>query len=321
MRYTDLFAKERFTKEEQWLKDHLLYECVMGSQAYGLATPESDVDVVGLVMPREEHLWPQRFGYVLGFDTVPNFNSKEVKGKGKRIELGPESTHSDVEGEWVSLVRFFYLAGVKGSPNLIETLFVRRNLVTFSTNIGWMLRDNKQKFLSMRTFYAFKGYAFQQVARIRRCVERGKAETPKRQEYLDKWGYDLKMAYHPLRLLDQLNQLLDEGTIDLMRNKEECKAMRKGEWGDFKTFDRVMSERLEALEKKALTTNAIAPKPRLGELKVLLMNCLEEWYGSEGAMKKQTEYVSVQDLWDRLDKMEEKIDRVKKTPSHGLGPF
>jgi len=306
MRYTDLFAKERFTKEEQWMKDNLLYECVMGSQAYGLATPESDVDIVALVMPKENQVYPQRFGYILGFDELPTFNSKEVKGAGKRIEL-PDSTHSDVEGEWVSLIRFFYLCAVKGSPNLIETLFCRRNLVTFSTDIGWMLRDNRPKFLSMRTFHAFKGYAFQQVARIRRCVERGKAETEKRQMYLDKYGYDIKMAYHPLRLLDQLNQLLDEGTIDLMRNKEECKAMRKGEWGDFKTFDRVMSERLEALEKKALTTNAISPKPRMGELKVLLAECLESFYGSEDSMKKQTEYVSVQDVWDRLDKMEERL--------------
>ena len=306
MRYTDLFAKERFGQDEQWMLDNLLYEAVMGSQAYGLATPESDIDIVALVMPKEEHLFPQRYGFIPGFDEVPNFESKEIKGKGKRIEL-TDSKHSDVEGEWVSLVRFFYLTGVKGSPNLIETLFVRRNLVTFSTDIGWMLRDNRQKFLSMRTFHAFKGYAFQQVARIRRCVERGKAETPKRQEYLDKWGYDLKMAYHPLRLLDQLNQLLDEGTIDLMRNKEECKAMRKGEWGDFKTFDRVMSERLEALEKKALTTNAISPKPRMGELKVLLAECLESFYGSEHSMKKQTEYVSVKDLMERLDKMEERL--------------
>lgn len=304
MIYTEVFARERFNKDEQWLKDNLLYECIMGSQAYGLATPESDVDIVALVMPKEEHLWPQRYGYIPGFETVPNFESKEVKGENKRIVI-PDSTHSDVEGEWNSLVRFFYLAGVKGSPNLIEVLFVRRHLVTFGTDIAWMLRDNKHKFLSMRTFNAFKGYAFQQVARIRRCVERGKAETPKRQEYLDKFGFDIKMAYHPLRLLDQLNQLLDEGTIDLMRNKEECKAMRKGEWGDWKTFERVVSERLEALEKKALTQNAISPKPRLGELKVLLAECIESWYGSESGMQSQsTEYVSVKDLWERLDKME-----------------
>ena len=305
MKYTDLFAEKRFNKDEQWLKDNLVYECIVGSQAYGLATPESDVDIVGLVMPKEEHLFPQRYGYILGYGQYPKFDSKEVKGPGKRIEL-TDSKHSDVEGEWVSLVRFFELCAYKGSPNLIETLFVRRPLVTFGTDIAWKLRDNKLKFLSMRTFSAFKGYCFAQIARIRRGAEKGVAETPKRQEYLDKFGYDVKMSYHPLRLLDQLNQLLDEGTIDLMRNKEECKAMRKGEWGDFKTFDRVMNERLQALEKKALVSNAIAPKPRLGELKVLLAECIEEWYGTEGAMQKQTDYVSVQELWNRLDKMEAK---------------
>ena len=313
MIYTDLFVKERFQPNEIWLRENLLMECIMGSQAYGLATPESDVDIVAIVMPKEDHLFPQRYGFIPGFDDVPNFESKEVKGEKNRIVL-TDSTHSDVEGEWNSLVRFFYLAGIKGSPNLIEVLFVRRPLVTFSTDIGWKLRDNRQKFLSMRTFHAFKGYAYQQVARMRRCVERGKAETPKRQEYLDKFGYDIKMGYHPLRLLDQLNQLLDEGTIDLMRNKEECKAMRKGEWGDWKTFDRVVSERLEALEKKSLATNAIPPKPRLGELKVLLGECIEDWYGSELGMQKQsTEYVSVKDLMERLDKMEKVISSIPFT--------
>jgi hypothetical protein len=308
MIYTELFAKERFNKDEQWIKDNLLYECIMGSQAYGLATPESDIDIVALVMPKEEHLWPQRFGYIPGFETVPNFESKEVKGVGARIPLLQTSTHSDVEGEWNSLVRFFYLAGIKGSPNLIEILFVRRPLVTFGTDIAWKLRDNNHKFLSMRTFHAFKGYSFEQVARIRRCVERGKAETPKRQEYLEKYGYDIKMAYHPLRLLDQLNQLLDEGTIDLMRNKDECKAMRRGEWGDWKTFERVVGERLEAIEKKALNSNAIPPKPMMGDLKVLLSECIEEWYGSELEMQRRTtEYVSVKDLMNRFDKLEEAI--------------
>jgi hypothetical protein len=304
--YTDLFARERFTKEEQWLKENLLYECIMGSQAYGLATPESDVDIVALVMPKEMHIWPQRYGYIPGFETVPNFNSKEVKGEKNRIEL-PDSTHSDVEGEWNSLLRFFYLAGIKGSPNLIEILFVRRNLVTFGTDIAWKLRDNAHKFLSMRTFHAFKGYAFQQLARMRRCVERGKAETPKRQEYLDKYGYDIKMGYHPLRLLDQLNQLLDEGTIDLMRNKEECKAMRKGEWGPWDKFQQYVLERLDILEKKALTQNAISPKPRMGELKVLLTECLEDWYGSETKMVKETEFISAKDVWQRFDKLEERL--------------
>jgi len=306
MVYTDLFVKEKFNKDELWIRENLIYETIVGSQAYGLNTPKSDVDIVALVMPREEHLYPQKFGYVLGFDNVPNFESKELKGEKSRIII--PNTETDLEGEWNSLVRFFYLAGLKGSPNLIECLFVRRHLVTFSTDIGWKLRDNRDKFLSMRTLMAFKGFAFAQIHRMRNDIKRGKTENPKRQYMLEQFGMDVKQGSQILRLLDQINQLLDTGTIDLMNNKEEAKSMREGTWGTWDRFEKYTLERIELLEKKSLTTNAISPKPRTGELKVLLTECIEEFYGSESGMQRTTnEYVSVKDLWDRLDKMEERL--------------
>jgi hypothetical protein len=309
MIYTELFAKERFEAHEQWIKDNLIYECIMGSQAYGLATAESDIDIVAIVMPQEIHLWPQKYGYILGFDSLPNFESKDIKGEKKRIPY--EGT--DIEGEWTSLIRFFYLAGLKGSPNLIETLFVRRNLVTFGTDIAWKLRDNAQLFLSMRSFHAFKGYAFAQLHRIRSDIKRGKTDNPKRQHYLNEFGFDIKMASQILRLLDQLNQILDTGTLDLMHNKEEAKSMRAGTWGSWDRFEKHVLEQLDLLEKKALVQNSISNKPRLGELKNLLTEILEDYYGSELNMQKQSnEYISVKDIWNRFDRLEEKInERIK----------
>jgi len=305
MVYTDLFVKEKFNKDELWIRENLIYETVVGSQAYGLNTPQSDIDIVALVMPREEHLYPQRFGYILGFDTVPNFESKELKGEKKRIII--PNTETDLEGEWNSLVRFFYLAGLKGSPNLIECLFVRRHLVTFATDIAWKLRDNANMFLSLRTVMAFKGYAFAQLHRMRRDIKRGKTDNPKRQYMLEQFGMDVKQASQIIRLMDQINQVLDTGTIDLMNNKEEAKSVREGTWGTWERFEKYTLERLDILEKKSLNTTSVSPKPRLGELKVLLAECLEDWYGSELGMKKQTsEYVSVKDLMERLDKMEAK---------------
>jgi len=303
MIYTDLFVQEKFQKQELWIRENLLYECIVGSQAYGLNTPQSDIDIVALVMPQEVHLFPQKYGYVIGFDNVPNFESKEVKGEKSRI-LTPDGK-TDVEGEWNSLVRFFYLTGIKGSPNLIECLFVRRHLVTFGTDIAWMLRDNAEKFLSLRTVMAFKGYAFAQLHRMRNDIKRGKTENPKRQFMLEQFGMDVKQASQILRLIDQINQVLDNGTIDLMNNKEEAKSMREGTWGTWERFEKYALERLDILEKKSLNQTTISPQPRTGELKVLLANAIEQWYGSESGMKKQTtEYISVKDVWERLDKLE-----------------
>ena len=305
--YTSLFAKKRFNESEQFLLDNLLMEVVMGSQAYGCATPESDLDVVGLVMNKHEHLYPQSYGYVLGFDDVPNFKNKCVKGPTKRLSP-EESGTKELEGEWNSLTNFFFLAGKKGSPSAVEVLFVKRNLVKFAHPVTWMLRDNRKLFLSMKTFHAFKGYAFQQLSRMKRNLkafdENGTCDNANRLDLYEKYGYDTKMAYHPLRLLDLCHQLLTENDLDLMRNKKECQAMRAGEWGTFERFEEHVLTKLSNLEDLATKTSLVSV-PQTQPLHNLLQNCVEEFYGSDDAMKRQgTEYVSAKDVMERLDRME-----------------
>lgn len=307
--YTEQFAKERFNESEQWLYENLLYEVIMGSHAYGTQKKDSDFDIVCIVMNKHEHLFPQSYGYVLGFDQLPNFESKDVKGKQNRIIL-PNCKES--EGEWNSLTRFFYLSAIKGSPNLIETLFARRHLVKYGHNVAWMLRDNRRLFLSMRTFHAFKGYAFSQFHRMKNERKRGKAETEERQYYLDNYGYDVKKGYHTLRLFDLVEQMLTEDDLDLMRNKEECKAMRRGEWGTWEDYEKYVVNKIDKLDRMS-ENGYLSNRPRLEELHNLLKKCIEEWYGSETEMKRhQTEYASVKMLLDRFDKMENKFDSIVK---------
>ena len=118
-------------------------------------------------------------------------------------------------------------------------------------------------------------------------------------------GYDHKMASHSLRLLDQIEQILTVGDLDLMRNKEEVKSMKYGNWGDFEKFETYVYKRLNQLEELSIKTK-LAQHPPKESMKVLLAECIEEWYGSELGMQKQTnEYVSVQQLWNRIDKFEE----------------
>jgi len=307
MVYTDLFKQHRFNEQEQWIRDNLLMEVVMGSQAYGTNTEDSDYDVVGLVMPKHEHLFPQAYGYVLGFDQLPSFKSKECKGEKLRLVL---PNGKDVEGEWNALTNFFYLAGVKGSPSLVETLFVRRNLVTFATPVTWVLRDNRKLFLSMRTFHALKGYCYAQVNRSKnaqkRWEETGTCENNNRVELYEKYGMDVKMNYHPLRLLDLCEQLVKTGDLDLMKNKEECKAMRRGEWTkDFSEFENFVFNKLRGLEKWVLDNTVAVPNhPQTEQLHNLLFDCVEEWYGSESDLKRQsTEYVSASDVMKELQEL------------------
>jgi predicted nucleotidyltransferase len=306
--HTATFVKS-FQEQEQWMLDNLVLECVMGSHAYGCQTDTSDYDVLGVIMDQHKMLYPQSYGYVLGFDKLPKFENKEWKGVGKRLTLEDGKT---CEGAWHSLTNFFSLVE-NGSPALTEVLFVRQNLVTYRTKVADMMRDNRKLFLSMKMFHSFKGYCFQQLNRLRNGVKRWndehKCDNTNRQVFFEKYGYDVKMAYHCLRLLDLVDQLLKVGDFDLMRNKEECKAMRAGLWGDWDKFQNHVDTRLTELESYSLNhVVAVSHRPQHEPLHQLLVNCLEEHYGSESTMQKQnTEYVSVKMLMDRLDRIESKL--------------
>lgn len=299
MNYTEEFVKKgKFTENDVFIKDNLLYETILGSQAYGCAGEASDIDIVGIFMDRHVDLYPQDYGMILGFSQISRYESKECKGEGKRIAL---DNGKDCEGEWHSLTNFMYLTGLKGSPPLVEALFTRRNFVTATSEIGWMLRDNRKLFLSAKTFIAFKGYLFQQLSRIRKGFLSKKADNSTRQEFIDKYLYDVKMAYHTLRLIDETEQILTTNDIDLMRNRDECIAMRKGEWGSFEKLEAHLNKKLEELES-LLLKGVVPMQPQSGSLFKLLQNCIEMYYGSKQA--KNTEYVTAKQVMDKLDAIE-----------------
>jgi hypothetical protein len=300
--YTQWYAQNgKFQKHEQWLVNNLILETIVGSHAYGCQTETSDYDVMSIVLPRYEHLNPQKFGFIVGFDQLPSFQRKEIKGK--KTLIGNQM----VEAEWVSLIEFFVQAGLKSSPNLMECLFVRKELVTVGTKMGHYLRDNRRLFISMRTYHAFKGYANGQMHRIRQR----NPETDDRKKLIEKNGYDTKMAYHTLRLMDQLEQILISNDIDLMRNKEECKLMRAGEWGDFDRFDREFQKKMDYLEELSRKCN-LAPQPQQGALKKLLNEIIEEHYPSNDVSIKE-EFISINDIDKKFDQIIKLIsDQAKK---------
>jgi len=303
MNYTQWYAQNgKFSKHEQWIKDNVILEVIMGSHAYGCQNKDSDYDILSIVLPRHEHLYPQDYGFILDFDNIPSFKRKELKGKNKKVIIKDKP----VEAEWISLIEFFIQAGLKGSPNLIECLFAKRSLVTVGTKMGWYLRDNRKKFLSMKTFHSFKGYANGQMHRIRQR----NPETEDRRLIIEKYGYDIKMAYHTLRLLDQLDQILTIGDIDLMRNKEECKLMRKGEWGDFDRFDKEFQRRIDYVTDLSRKCN-LSPQPQEGALKALLLEIIDEHYPKDSISRNQEEFISTKDIEIKFNSIIEEIRKIK----------
>ena len=293
MIFTEWFVRHKLEATEAWFKQNLLLETILGSHAYGCENLDSDYDVVCIVMPKPEHLWPQKYGYILNFDEVPSFRRKELKGEEKTTVEGKE-----VEIEWISIIEYFKLAGLECSPSPIEVLFASRNLVTAGSKVGWMLRDNRKLFLSAKTFHTFKHYASRQMQIIRTK----KPVSTERGQIIAKYGYDLKMAYNVLRLLDETEQLLIEQEIDLKRNREENKLMRNGSWGDLDRFERVVRDRMEHLEKLARSTT-LPLTPQSDSLHKLLNEMIEDYYGNTADFSKASDFVSAKDVMDSLNEI------------------
>jgi predicted nucleotidyltransferase len=124
-----------------WIKSHTMFLTIHGSIAYGLNTPESDVDVRGIcTVPKE---------YLLGFNK--NFN--------EYIKSDPDCTIFNIK-------KFFHLAA-GGNPNCLELLFTEPEDHILVTDLGKILIDNKDYFLSKQLKERYIGYSKAQAHRIR----------------------------------------------------------------------------------------------------------------------------------------------------------
>jgi hypothetical protein len=91
--------------------------------------------------------------------------------------------------------------------------------------------------------------------------------------------FDTKQAYHAIRLIDEVEQILMHGDIDLQRNSEQYKAIRRGEM----TLDQIHNyffDKEKELEKLYVNSTVIPNEPQWPFIKGLVYDILEQFYGS-----------------------------------------
>lgn len=178
-----------------------------------------------------------------------------------------------------NIVKYFQLC-MENNPNMIDSLYTPDRCITALTPIGKLVRDNRDIFLHKGSWHKFKGYSYSQMAKIRNKVN---SSNPKRAATIEKFGYDVKFAYHVVRLMNEVEQILMEGTLDLERSREQLKSIRRGEWTlqQLEDYAKNREKDLEAL----YLTSTLRYSPDEGQIKALLMKALEEHYGSlQGAV-------------------------------------
>lgn len=255
----------------KFLETGVQYEVVMGSVAYGVADEYSDMDVYGFAIPPRDWVFPHLRGEVPGFeDEGPKFEQVQQHAMVDKNALGGRGREYDLT--IYSIVKYFRLL-MENNPNIIDSLFVNRNCVLYSTAVGELVREQRHIFLHKGCWARFKGYAYAQVHKMRTKVPEGK-----RQLIIDEFGYDVKFAYHVVRLLNEVEQILVEQDLDLARNKEQLKAIRRGEWSQ-EQVEAYFAEKEKVLEQLYIKSTLPA-LPDKRAIKNLLNNCLEQHYGS-----------------------------------------
>jgi hypothetical protein len=161
------------------------------------------------------------------------------------------------------------------------------------------VREQRRLFLHRGSWPKFKGYAYSQLHKLSIKTPQGK-----RADLVAEHGFDTKFAYHVVRLLGEVEQILIEGDIDLQRNNEPLKAIRRGEWTE-ERLRRWFAEKESQLER-AYAESTLRPTPDEDRIKALLRLCLEEHYGSLDGCIVDPERVVV-----ALRNIQGELDRVK----------
>lgn len=249
------------------------YEVIMGSEAYGVSSDDSDRDIYGFCIPPKSVVFPHLAGEIIGFDPqkkrFEQFDQHHVQDSEARNGRGCEYDFAIY-----NIVKYARLV-MDNNPNMIDSLFVPDRCVVFITEIGQMFRDARRDFLTKRSYHTCKGYAFQQAKKMR-----NKKPKPgsKRYEDVKKHGYSTKFAYHIVRLLNQAEQILVEHDLELDRNREQLKSIRRGEWS-LEQVEFYFNEKERDLER-LYAKSTLRHSPDTERIKSLLLRCLEQYYGS-----------------------------------------
>lgn len=284
-------------KPPRWLPGNVQYETIMGSVAYGVSSDTSDVDVYGWAIPMKDDVFPHLRGEVVGFGRqAKRFEQYQEHHVEDRDALAGHGRNYDLT--IFGIVKFFQLA-MENNPNIVDCLFTPTTCVLHSTRVGNLVRENRRLFLHKGAWPKFKGYAYSQLHKLAVKAPRGK-----RAGLVAEHGFDTKFGYHVVRLIGEVEQILMEGDVDLQRDNEQLKAIRRGEWTE-ERLRRWFAEKESHLER-VFAESRLRATPDEDRIKALLIDCLEEHYGSLDGCVVDPDRATV-----ALRNVQAELDRVK----------
>ncbi len=342
--FDQLYSRGLLRTPPVFLKNNIHYEVMTGSIAYGCNTDYSDIDVYGFGIPAKDLIFPHSAGYIPGFDTnTPKFNQFS------QHHIKDKEANREYDISIYNIVNFFKLT-MECNPNMVDVLFVPRNCVLFSTEIGEHVRSNRRLFLHKGAFHKFRGYAASQLHKMKskkikefikicnalqlsydvtieelnHVMETGTATMNKtdvavvvnlikqvdkdgkrtnRINSIAKHGFDVKFGYHLVRLVNECQQILEMGDLDIQRDREIYKAIRRGDWTEDQVVD--YFGRHDNSLKDLYDNSKLAHSPNVNKIRSLLLECLEMHFGSlDKVVQSMDRYeMAIRDIKTIVDKL------------------
>lgn len=172
------------------LYERVVYRCVIGSQAYGLAGENSDVDRRGIYLPTAEAHW-------------------SLYGVPDQLE-----NHDTQEAYW-EMQKFLGLA-LKANPNVLECLYTP--MVEKATPLAQELLDMRAIFLSRMVYQTYNGYVLSQFKKM---------QADLRNQGQVKWKHVMHLIR---LLLSGINILREGVVpVRVEEHRENLLAIRRGE--------------------------------------------------------------------------------------------
>lgn len=298
---TDFLASEEysFLKTNPHLGDNVILLCLGGSHAYGLNTPESDIDLRGVATERLEEL--------IGLSSFEQFTN--------------ERTDTVIYG-----LRKFVNLLLNCNPNIIEILGLDEEDYFVLTQSGKLLRDNIDLFLSKKAAQAFSGYATSQLYRIKNALSRDNMPFAEKEVHIlnsiERSMEHIERTYNPFEYGSMRIYVEDELLVDANLQKMPLR--------DFKNTFQTMTNIIRDYDKVGARNNKKEEsklyKHAMHLIRLLLMGAeILEGKGVHTKRKNpvQNHYlreirhgkITFEDVFDWADELKERFNYAEKHSS------
>ena len=299
-----------------FLKNNVHFEVMMGSVAYGCNTDMSDMDIYGFCIPPKDVIFPHLAGTIHGFgrqiQTFEQFQQHHIKTPEKEYDLSiynivkyfqlcMENNPNMIDSLFVPRRCVIHSTSVAEIVRENRKLFLHKGAwhkfkgYAFS-QMGKMRNKKINEFIGMCKKYDLDLHItweyvndkllgnekistedFVRLESLVREIDKAGLRT-KRIESIALHGFDVKFAYHIVRLLNEVEQIMIEHDLDLERNREQLKSIRRGEW-TLEQITQYFEDKEKQLESVYIESG-LQHSPDQDKIKELLLNCLEHHFGS-----------------------------------------